>query len=371
MPTPSDDDVIVTASNRLGRRVPNLVVRGIDEREIFGHAPAMTCDRVHWDTVDDFDARRLVGDLGMPAFTRQWSDGQHRVWVAGGSGYEARERIREWCVAHDVEAVNVRVEAKVPFRDLDQVPAPLVPELITAALDWLYPRSHAIRAKVVADLELLDADDVRSMMYLFISDHLDRYDADREGRNGTLNLLAFLIGKLRTWPQDLTRTAFGRNVVSDRIALHRAVDGVAAVGHRAATEVERADALRTTVTDLRKREQAIATLSSLRNYQSLTAGTPDDGVPDTVQVASDEDVEERATRHAGNAQLTRAIMSAVNDPASSAKRAQNPLALAAVYLSFWEDLSRPEVARELEVLPKTAATAMNRVMEHIEQSGLL
>ncbi len=196
----------------------------------------MTCDRVHWDTVGDFDARDLVGDLGMTAYTRQWSDGQHRVWVAEGQGYEARERIREWCAAHEVEAVNVRVEQKVPFRDLDQVPQPLVPELISAALDWLYPRSHAIRSKVVADLELVDADDVRSMMYLFISDHLDRYDADREGRNGTLNLLAFLIGKLRTWPQDLTRTAFGRNVVSDRIALHRAVDGVAAGEHRSATE---------------------------------------------------------------------------------------------------------------------------------------
>jgi hypothetical protein len=232
--SPADDDVIVTASNRLGRKVPNLVVRGMDEREILGHAPAMTCDRVHWDTVDAFDARSLVGELGMTAYTRQWSDGQHRVWVAEGQGYEARERIREWCAAHDVEAVNVRVEAKVPFRDLDRVPAPLVPELISAALDWLYPRSHAIRAKVVADLELVDADDVRSMMYLFISDHLDRYDADREGRNGTLNLLAFLIGKLRTWPQDLTRTAFGRNVVSDRIALHRAVDGVAAAEHRGA-----------------------------------------------------------------------------------------------------------------------------------------
>ena len=141
--------------------------------------------------------------------------------------------------------------------------------------------------------------------------------------------------------------------------------------HRAASEVERADALRTSVTDLRKREQAIATLSSLRNHQSLTAGAPDDGVLDTVQVASDEDVEERATRHDRNAQLTRAIMAAVNDPGSSARRAQNPLALAAVYLSFWEDLSRPQVARELDVLPKTASAAMNRVMKHIEQSDLM
>ncbi len=29
-------DIIVTASNRLGRKVPNLVVRGLDEREILG-----------------------------------------------------------------------------------------------------------------------------------------------------------------------------------------------------------------------------------------------------------------------------------------------------------------------------------------------
>ena len=61
----------------------------------------------------------------------------------------------------------------------------------------------------------------------------------------------------------------------------------------------------------------------------------------------------------------------MNDPASTAKRAQDPLALAAVYLSFWEDLSRPEVARELDVLPKTAAAAVNRVLEHVEQSDLL
>ena len=143
------------------------------------------------------------------------------------------------------------------------------------------------------------------------------------------------------------------------------------MSHSDQVEAERADALRTSVTDLRKREQAIATLSSLRNYQSLTSGAPDDGVLDTVQVASDEDVEERATEHDQNAQLTRAIMAAVNDPASSTKRAQDPLALAAVYLSFWEDLSRPEVARELDVLPKTAAAAMNRVVEHIEQSDLM
>jgi hypothetical protein len=373
LPEPStpEDDRIVTSTNRLGRKVPNLVVRGLDEREVLAHAPAMTCDRVHWDTVDDFDPRRLLGELGMEAYTRRWSDGQHRVWVPAGQGYEARERIREWCIGHDVEAVNIRVEAGVPFRDLDRIPDPLLPELIAAAVEWLYPRSHAIRRKLVADLELVDEQDVRSMMYLFVSDHADRYDADREGRNGTLNFLAFMIGKLRTWPQDVARTAYGRTVVSDRVALHRAAERIAADEHRAPTEVELADALRTSVTDLRRREHTIATLSGMRNYQSLVTESVDEDVVDTVRVAADVDVEAEALAYDRSAQVTRAIISAVHNPTLTGRRAQDPLALAAVYLSFWEGLSRPELARELDVLPKTATAAVGRVLERVDPTDLM
>ena len=367
---PGSDDAIVTSTNRIGRRVPNLVVDGRDETEILAYAPAMVCDRVHWDTVDDFDVTRLLPDLGMEAYTRRWSDGQHRVWVPEGSGYEARERIRAWCDEHEVEAVNLRVEAGVPFRDLDRIPGTLLPDLLAAAVDWLYPRLYAIRRKLVADLDLIDDQDVRSMMYLFVSDHADRYDAGREGRNGTLNFLAFMIGKLRTWPQDAARNAYGRGVVGDRLALAKAADVIAATEQRPATEEELAAALKTSVTDLRRREQAIAALSGMRNYQSIVSSSGDGELLDTVEVADDVDVEFDATQHARNAQLTRAIMSAVNDPASSGRRAQDPLALAAVYLSFWEDLSRPEVARELDVLPKTAAAAVARVLDSVASSGL-
>jgi len=189
--------------------------------EILAHAPPLVCDRVHWDTVEEFDARRVLPvieqELGIAAHTRLWSDGQHRVWVPVGHGYDAREVLRQWCEANEVEAVNMRVETEVPFRDLALIPGSLLPDLIAAAVDWLYPRLHAIRRKLVADLDLLDDDDVRSMMYLFVSDHMDRFDADREGRNGTLTLLAFLIGKLRNWPQDAARQAYGRGVVGDRL----------------------------------------------------------------------------------------------------------------------------------------------------------
>jgi hypothetical protein len=364
------DDTIRTAGNRIGRRVPTLEVDGVDESEIFAYAPPMVCDRVHWDTVDDFDARELLPALGMEAYTRQWSDGQHRVWVPQGRGYEARDLIRQWCKEHEVEAVNLRVEAKVPFRDLDRIPGTLLPDLIAAAVDWLYPRLYTIRRKLVADLDGIDDQDVHSMMYLFVSDHVDRYDAGREGRNGTLTFLAFMIGKLRTWPQDAARNAYGRGVVSDRLALTRAADAIAATEQRQATEEELAGALGTTVTDLRRREQAISTLSGLRNYHSLVEASPDRDILDTAQVADDVDVEFDALAHDRNAQLTRAIMSAVNDPESSGRRAQDPLALAAVYLTFWEDLSRPEVARELDVLPKTAAAAVSRVLDSVASSGL-
>jgi len=365
------DDLILTAQNRVGRRVPALEVDGLTETEILALAPAMVCDRVHWDTVEDFDARTLLPALhaaGFEAWSRQWSDGQHRVWVPSGRGYEARELIKEWSTEHEVEAVNARVETSVPFRDLDRIPGALLADLIAAAVDWLYPRMVAVRRRLVADLELIDDEDVRSMMFLFVSDHLDRFDADRTGRNGTLTLLAFLIGKLRTWPADLARSAYGRGVVADRLSIAKAGEAIAAREQRAATEAELADALGISVTDLRQREQAITTLSSMRNYASWDDDGDDTVI--TVQVADDVDVEAQAAEHDRNARLTRAIMAAVNDPDSTGRRAQDPLALAAVYLSFWEDLSRPDVARELDVLPKTAAAAIARVLDGVADAGL-
>jgi hypothetical protein len=365
------DEAIITSTHRLGRKVPNLVVRDTDEREIFAYAPLIDCDRVHWDTVDAFDPRDLLDGFPMEAHTRRWSDGQHRVWVPKGRGFEARELIKAWCLSHDVEPVNMRVEPDVPYRDLEQIPGTLFQELVAAAVDWIYPRSYAIRRRIVADLDLVEDQDVRSMMYLFISDHADRYDADRIGRNGTLNFTAFILGKLRTWPQDTARTAYGRNVVGDRVTLNRLADRFIADEQRLPTEGELADAMHTSVTDLRRREQAIWELSSMRNYQSLVSGGMDGDQFDQVQVASADAVEDDVTAYTRSAMVTRAILDAVSGPnAPRSRRSQDPLALAAVYLSFWEGLSRPDVARELDVLPKTVAAALTRVMGQMEQADL-
>ena len=134
------DDSIITANNREGRRLPPLEVNGLSEAEILAYAPPMVCDRVHWDTVEEFDASVLVtvlanSDTPIEAYCRTWSDGQHRIWVTQGFGHTARDIIREWCADNEVEAVNMRVIHSVPFRDLEQIPGTLLADLIGAAVD--------------------------------------------------------------------------------------------------------------------------------------------------------------------------------------------------------------------------------------------
>lgn len=359
-----EDDVIITANQRLGRRVPDLSVRGLHEQEILDLAPAMTCDRVHWETIDPIDMTALMHVLGPQARTRQWSDGQSRVWVPEGQGHAYRDRIRAWAADAGVEIVNARVESGVPFRDLDSIPGGLLAELLGACTAWLFSRSYAIRRRLVTEVEGIEDDDVYSLMYLFVHDHADRFDASRSGRNGTLNLTAFMYGKLRTWPQDAARAAYGRTVVSDRIALHRANEQSLATTGTAPTESARAAALGVTVTELRRREDAITTLASMRNYDEIEATDGHDVV--AGEVSADATPES----YARSATITRALIAAVTDVRKGARRRHDPLALSAAYLAFWEGLGRAQIAKELEVLPRTAAAALSRVLTVLDPAEL-
>lgn len=360
------EDELVTTTNRVGRRIPDIVVGDLTEREILAMAPSMSCDRIHWGALDEMSDRQLAHDLSneLPAYTRTWSDGQHRIWVPDGQGATARELIREWCDQHGVEPINMRIEQSVSFRNVDSIPADLFQGLLLETVNWLYPRSHAIRRRLVADLELVEDDDVRSMMYLFVSDHADRFDADRIGKNGTLNFATFMFGKLRTWPQDAARAAYGRNLMDDRLHLARAVDDHLATEYRRPNEAELAARMRTTVVDLRKREQAVTEAVHRRHYDSLITGAHS---ADGIDAADDLDVAEDGTRYARDAMLTRSIMSAVICP-QRVRNADRPdvAALAAVYLSFWGELARQDVAAELGMSPKSVTASVQRV---IAQAG--
>ena len=361
---------IITANNRLGRKVPNMTVDGLDESDILAMAPPLVCDRVHWSTLEEFDARRVLPDLPMRAYSREWSDGQHRIWVPEGQGYEARELIKEWCVEHEVEALNMRVEPGVPFRDIAAIPGDLLQRLLLEIVDWLYPRIHAVRRRIVIDFDLLQDEDLRPMMYLFVSDHIDRYDADRIGKNGTLNLSSFMLGKIRKWPQDAARAVYGRNLVDDQMHFSQAVDESVATVFRRPTEVELASRMKTSVADLRKREQSVAEFTGMRFHDVIVSGGFDeDG---GVDAPSDADVEAEATSFAVDAALTRAVIDAARASGTGRSRdGSDPLGLAAVYLSFWGEMSRQEVATALNILPKTAGSASQRIINEMSGSSSL
>lgn len=319
-------------------RVPDLRVLGLGEEEILAHAPVMTCDRLHW-SGPDLDMRALASSMPMRAWTRQWSDGVHRLWVEPGQGAAARAH-----VASVTEAVNLRIDARVAFRDLDAVPAGLVPALVAAAVDWLHPRTASIRRRLVADLDLVDAEDVRPMMFLFVWDHLDRFDPRHGGRLGSLNLCAYLLAKMRTWPQDAARAAYGRTAVEDQLAVNRAFEAFVHDTHRVPTEAELAHACAVDVAELRRRRRNATVLARTRFTDVIDE--------EARAVRDDVDVETEALRRLQEAELTRALVRA----------AGSPLALAATYLSYWQECSRTEVAEALQVSPKVAGAAVSRTV---------
>ena len=365
------DDSIVTSTPRVDHRIPDMLVGNLTEREILAMAPSMVCDRIHWSTPEPMSLTALISDLPFQARTRAWSDGHSRIWVDEGHGQQAREFIRRWCEERDIEFVNMRVESGIPFRDVGSIPGDLFAQLLLATTDWLYPRTYAIRRKLVADLELIDDDDTRSMMYLFISDHADRFDSDRVGKNGTLNFASFMLGKLRKWPQDAARAAWGRTLVDDHMHINRAIDDSIASMHRRPTEAELAARMKTSVSDLRKRECAVAEISGMRNYESIITGSMGEDF-EGVDTADSVDVALDSTSFQVDAMLTKSIIDSVMSPmAARGTSSADPMALAAVYLSFWGELSRQELAAELGVLPKTAAAAVQRVITQVSAAGVL
>lgn len=343
------------------RRLPDLRVGGLTEQEIFALAPSTATDRVHWVSLTPLDPQRILPSLaesGLPGRTRQWSDGHQRIWVADGAGHRARDLIRTWCEDHGIDTANMRVEPNVPFRDVDAIPGGVFPALLAAAVDWLYPRTGGIRRRLMTELDIKDPEEVRSMMYLHASDLSDRY-VERDGRLGRITFLTYLLGKMRTWPQDAARVAYGRSAMDDRIAMRQAIDQLTGERQHRPTEAEVADRLGISVTDLRHRAEAISSLDRMRTWDSLDdhLGLAAGGTDDAADM---DDLADRAA-------LTAALLDAV---AEGERGAGDALGLAASYLAFWEGLSRADVARVLDILPKTASAAISRTVARMPREDL-
>lgn len=357
--------MIRTATDRVGMRIPDLVIDGRSEHEILAAAPVLTCDRVYFTTDREVDIQQIADRLPMKAYTRAWSDGTHRIWVDAGNGDAARTGIKKILADLEVEVSNARIDRSVGFRDLSEIDGTLIGELTSACANWLYSRSGNIQARIVAEIEELDEADMLGMLYLFVHDHLDRFDGERVGKNGRVNLTAFMYGKLRNWPQDLVRARYGRTLIDDRVALHRIDDEIAREHGRTATIHDRARALGVSVTDLHQREGTLLALNSLSIDEAHEDGHQ------VLSIADDEaDTERQGMEADAQAELTRRMLDAVHQPGSTKKRDQNPLGLVSMYLLCWEDQNRAQIAETMEVMPKTVTAALSRVTEGMDKEGL-
>ncbi|MEK9737726.1 MAG: hypothetical protein VW239_10440, partial [Candidatus Nanopelagicales bacterium] len=123
-----------------------------------------------------------------------------------------------------------------------------------------------------------------------------------------------------------------------------------------------AERLGVTVTELRQRDESLAAMSAMRNYASLS----DEGRDEAERFVADDLTEDTAVDYERSAVLSRAIMAAVLD----GPKGPDPMALASLYLTYWEGMSKADVARALDVLPKTVSAAVERATSRIDPEGL-
>ena len=85
-----DTETLENSDSESDRRLPDLSVGAIDEVAIFALAPSELTDRIRWSAVEGGHAAgvlEVLSDEGISARTRQWSDGQQRVWVKIGRAH--------------------------------------------------------------------------------------------------------------------------------------------------------------------------------------------------------------------------------------------------------------------------------------------
>jgi hypothetical protein len=355
--------------------LPFLTVDGVHETDIFAYAPVIATDRITWTGPKDFDASIIVDYLPGPAWTRQWSDGDHRIWVPAGTGQDSRIIIKQWLASHDVPESGMRIYADTTYRDLSLIPDDLLDGLYHAAVEWLYSRNIAVRHRIMAEFDI-DDEDVKQELFFWVRDYTDRYDDTRIGTGARarrkttarptapLNYLGYLQGRVKSWPQDAARAHFSRGHVDEQLAMHRARDQFQSTHGREPSTDELAAALSVTANEVRRRQATIDTLSNFRNYIPISTITHDaDERPEAVDVSDTvTDDQPASIDFTEAAALTRAIMNSVTGGKQAGERRDvDVLGLHCLFATTWAGMRTTSVASTLQAAPKTVSTALDRV----------
>jgi DNA-directed RNA polymerase specialized sigma24 family protein len=318
-----------------------LVFGGIPEDEGWALAPISTFDRVHFRTDRELPLEEFRADLPQ-GVTVSFDEGEglYRVDGAAGSGALLADWVRAWCAERGCATVGLRAESEVRRRAPRDLPPAFLDDLCRhygpISLKRMQRNMSTVR------LHLPDPDDLVQQVYEWVLKAVGQYD---EGKGVPFG--AFLATQLSKWVHDLSRNAHGRTAADTENKQQKAIATFTAEHNRPPTEKELAAELGQSVATLRRNSQAVATITALRNLQSL------DGGPDGTEVLLPDSTQapDQLMGEADQTLLSHALTAAcAPDPtARRESRAGQPNVLGWVtwYETTWGGKTKTQLSAEL------------------------
>jgi DNA-directed RNA polymerase specialized sigma24 family protein len=335
-----------------------LVFGGLPEADGFAAVPITARDRVHFRVDRDLPLAELRADLpdGVTV-SHDAGEGLYRVDGPCGQGQVLADWIRAWCAGRGCTTVGLRAEAGVRRRAPRDLPPAFLEDLCRhyhpVALKRLQRNSSTLR------LHVPDPDDLGQQVAEWILKAVGQYDETKGVPFG-----AFLATQLSKWVHDLGRSAHGRTAADTENRQQKAIAAFQAEHQRRPSERELAEYMGQSVATLRRNSQTVATLTGLRNLQSL------DGGPDATEVLVPDSTEapDQIMDEADQTMLSHALTAAcAPDPgAARGQRAAQPnvLGWATWYLTTWGGQTKTQVSADLG----TSVRNMNVHADRVERA---
>ncbi len=365
-PAPATPETV--APTRAPRGVPrddrDLVVRaplvfgGIPEARGWTLAPITALDRVHFRVDRELPLEEFRA--AMPAgvtVSYDEGDGLYRVDGERGQAKHLAETVKSWCAARGTRTIGLRPEPDVKRRRLRDLPPDFLDDLCRhygpISLKRVQRNMSTIR------LHLVDNDDIGQQVYEWVLKAVALYDESKNVPFG-----AFLATQLSKWVHDLGRTAYGRTATDTENKQQKAIAAFITEHQRRPSERELAAYTGQSVETLRRNAQTVATLTGLRNLQSLDAAPEMTEIvlPDRAQASDDilGEAEQTLLSHA----LTAAC--AADPTVRRDQRASQPNVLGWVtwYETTWGGKTKTQLAADLT----TSVRNMNVHAERVQSA---
>jgi DNA-directed RNA polymerase specialized sigma subunit len=338
--------------------IPNLVINGIDESQIWEMAPAFPAERMQWHFEEEFAPESMT--LPCKFWTRKRSDGRGRIWVTPGQGEQTRVAMTEWLNENNISlASGIRLEVtNVSYRDVSQIPKELVDGILIGTTKWLMSSARATVQKVALDEGMTEPSEIQSLVYMFVSDLLDTFQDKRPGAHGkSLNFRAYALGKVKMWKSDRLRQIHGRRAVDEQTQYVNAQAKFVTLEGRNPSDRELAQVMRTSVENVFRISNENRLRSNMTYAHSIVGGGNMNEGDVTINVA---DVQENTSHLAETtmqqAAISRAIVKNLNP--------KRPVDLVVLYNSYYQEHSVKEIAHMLGSGTKTVAAAQERLLNN-------